>query len=420
MRRLLPALDWRESWLHVLAVVLPAAAVLLSSARPFWWSLGAALLGCAALPLRNRFPRTTVLLTLPGLVGGLGWPGALVALYGLGRHSGRLRPTVPWMVLCCLGAVVPVFVEGGMRWPELVLTVVAGALYSAAPAMLGILITTRAQLRASLSDLAAAREATVVAREEIARAAERDRIGREIHDAVGHHATMIAVGAAALAATTDDEQTKEAANRLRLLARRALAEMRAALGLLGTDDEISSGIAALPSLVDRARETGMHVVLVGADSLGDDLPLGVERTAYRLVQESLTNAAKHAEGADVEVTLERWAHELRVTVTNTRPARYLAALPAARPGGGLAGLAERIGMMGGRLRARPTPKGGFTVQGRLPTPSMDEDYEPTLRPLDIHPSDTVTSGPQIPDLDTKVATHRATNDGSATEGVRAH
>ena len=187
--------------------------------------------------------------------------------------------------------------------------------------MLGLLITTREQLTASLRDLEAAREATVAAREEVARAAERDRIGREIHDAVGHHATMIAVGAAALAATSADEQTRETAERLRVLAKRALAEMRAALGLLGTDSELSAGIGALDDLVARARETGMHVEMVGVQTLGDDIPLGVERTVYRLIQESLTNAAKHAEGSDVVVQIERWATEFRVNIINGPPPR---------------------------------------------------------------------------------------------------
>jgi signal transduction histidine kinase len=413
---------------------MPAAAVLLSPPGPFRWSLAAALFACAALPLRERHPLLAVLACLPGLPCGLGWPPTLVALFSLGERSQRLKTSVPWAFLCLLTAV----------------------LYSGGPTVLGSLITTRGQLQASLRDLQAAREATVHAREEVARAAERDRIGREIHDSVGHHATMIAVGAAALAATSKDEETREAANRLRLLAKRALSEMRAALGLLGNDAEVSSGIAAIPELVARARETGMKVELIGVDDLGDDIPLGVERTTYRLVQESLTNAAKHAEGADVEVRLERWARELRVNVTNGRPPRDLMALPAGRPGGGLAGLAERIGMMGGRLRARTTSKGGFSVQGRLPTPPLDTSYETPVQPSPTAPQGDVgrTSRSDVGaaargeveqpaldrstsasvgmeqlvrpsvlvrgDKDTKVATGKATKDGSETGGTRAH
>ncbi len=406
---------------RVLGVVLPAAAVALSGPGPFRWSMPVALVACAALTLRERRAWLSVLLCLPALAGGLGWPPTLVALYSLGQHSRSFRVCVPWAVLCCVTAVVPVFLQQmqtvWMRWPDLVLTVMAAALYSGGPTVLGSLITTREQLRSSLRDLEAAREATVHAREEVARAAERDRIGREIHDSVGHHATMIAVQAAALVATSPDDATREAAGRIRLLAKTALSEMRAALGLLGSDAEVSSGIAAIPKLVDRARETGMRVELIGHDSLGEQIPLGVERTTYRLVQESLTNAAKHAEGAEVEVRLERWARELRVTVTNGRPPRDPVTLPTGRVGGGLAGLAERIGMMGGRLRARPTSKGGFSVQARLPTPPLDRMYDAAAR----HPAPPVYPNTVEPaELDTKVATGRATNGGTDSEGARAH
>jgi signal transduction histidine kinase len=367
-------------WRQLLVVAVTAAVAALAAPGPFRWSLPVALASCLLLPLRRFRPRLLVVACLPGLVGGLGWPAAMVSLYTLGRYTGRRGPTLPWAVVCCAAAVIPVQIVQHLRWPDLVLTALAATLYSGAPAVLGMLSTTREHLETSLRELSAAREATVAAREEVARAAERDRIGREIHDSVGHHATLIAVSAAALAATSTDEHTREAAERLRRLAKRALAEMRAALGLLGSDAEPRAGIDALPELVDRARETGMRVEIVGADGLGDDVPLGVERTVYRLVQESLTNAARHAEGAEVEVRLERWAKELRVTVLNGQPSLPALVLPTARPGGGLAGLAERIGMMGGRLRARPTSKGGFLVQGRLPTPPLDRDPElsPTL------------------------------------------
>lgn len=411
----------RSWWLQVASVLVPAGTALLADRAPFHWSLWAALASCVVLPLRFWRPRLIVVACLPALAGGLGWPPAVVALYAMGRYAGRRMPTVPWVLLAFLAAVVPIFLGRPQALQNWVLGILFAGAASAAPAVLGMLITTREQLTASLRDLEAAREATVSAREEVARAAERDRIGREIHDAVGHHATMIAVGAAALAATSTDDQTRETAERLRVLAKRALAEMRAALGLLGTDSELSAGIGALDDLVARARETGMHVELVGAHSLGDDIPLGVERTVYRLIQESLTNAAKHAEGSDVEVNIERWATELRVTIVNGPPPRPKMSLPGGRVGGGLAGLAERIGMMGGRLRARPTSKGGFSVQGRLPTPPLDKEPDPSALPTLTQTDVAQLPKPQDPAvLDTKVATQRETNDGSATTGVRAH
>jgi signal transduction histidine kinase len=436
-------------WMQALGVCVTASVELLGAPGPFHWSLPVALAACAVLPLRYRWPRMIVLACLPGLVGGLGWPAAMVTLYTLGRITGRRLPTVPWVAACCGAAVVPVLLTQHLRWPDLVLTVLAASLYSGAPAVLGMLITTREQLRASLRDLSAAREAALAAREEVARAAERDRIGREIHDAVGHHATLIAVSAAALAATSKDEQTRETAERLRMLAKRALAEMRAALGVLGADSELRAGIDALPELVARATDSGMPVTLTGTDAVGDDIPLGVERTVYRLVQESLTNAAKHAEGAEVEVRLERLPAELRVTVINGRAPRPPVVPRTGQPGGGLAGLAERIGMMGGQLRAHPTPRGGFAVLGRLPTPPLnrERDPEPDLLAGQGAPAGserpTASEAPSaaLPDRrtrraatrtrpgrgsvgtavrDTKVATNEETKDGSAPDGARAH
>jgi signal transduction histidine kinase len=401
----------RTWWSQIVTVALPATAVLLAAGHDRHWPLWAALAACAVLPLRFWWPRLVVVACLPAVAGGLGWYVVVVALYALGRYTGRRPPTLPWVVLCFGAASISIWTTPAQPVSNWVLGLLFAAACSAAPAVLGMLTTTGEKLQASLRDLEAAREATVHAREEVARAAERDRIGREIHDAVGHHATMIAVGAAALAATSTDAQTKETAERLRVLAKRALAEMRAALGLLGTDSDLSSGISALPELVARAREAGMHVELIGVRTLGENLPLGVERTVYRLVQESLTNAAKHAEGSDVEVRLERWANELRVTVTNGPPPRPKMVLPGPS-GGGLAGLAERIGMMGGRLRARPTSKGGFSVQGRLPAPPLDQDRElpPALLPS---ARDQLLS-------DTKVAAAEETNDGGATHTARAH
>jgi signal transduction histidine kinase len=410
----------RAWWVQTLSVAVPAGVVLLSAPGPFRWSLVSALAACAVLLLRYRWPRLVVLAGLPGVVGGLGWPATMVGLYTLGRFTGRRLPTMPFAAASCLAAVIPVYLTLHPRWPDLLLALITAVLYSGAPALLGMLITTRERLQASLRELEEAREATMVAREDVARAAERDRIGREIHDAVGHHATMIAVGAAALAATSQDERTRETADRLRVSARRALAEMRAALGLISTDSEFSSGIAALPELVARARDNGMEVELIGANTLGGNIPLGVERTVYRLIQESLTNAAKHAEGAAVEVRLERSATELRVIVTNGRPPLPRMVLPPGNSGGGLAGLAELIGMSGGRLRARPTSKGGFSVHGWLPTPPLDKDADWETRNRHVAESASPASGPAQAAMDTKVASGEATNDGSAAEGARSH
>ncbi len=361
------AIGLRRAGLEVLAVGVPAGAVLLGAPGPFGFSVLAGLVGCALLPLRWVWAPLGVLGCLCGLVGGLGWPAALVALFGLGRRERRLRVVLPWLALCWVAAVVPVLVTQRLGWDDVVLTVAFVVLWSAAPAAVGLLIATRERLTTSLRELERARDDALVARERAARAAERARIGREIHDAVGHHATLIAVGAAALAASSDDPGVRESAEQLRTQAKRALAEMRAALGLMNGADEPSEGIgvAGLPDLVRRANVSGVRARLDVLGVAPADVPAAVGRAAYRLVQEALTNVARHAPGARVDVGLEWRRAELRVRVDNTPPAGRSGA-PPSEGGTGLVGLAERLALVGGTLITQHAADGGYRVEGRLP------------------------------------------------------
>ncbi|NMI00135.1 sensor histidine kinase [Pseudonocardia acidicola] len=364
----------RRVGLELLAVLLPAAAVLLSH-PPYGYSVPAGLVACALLPLRRLWAPLGVLGVLWGLTGGLGLPAGLVALYTLGRRGERLSRTVPWLVPAGLAVVLPVLILQRLPLPDAILTVAFAVLTVGGPAALGLLISTRERLTASLRELEQAREQTVAAREAAARAEERSRIGREIHDAVGHHATLIAVGAAALAASTGEEQTRAGAERLRLLAKQALAEMRAALGLLGGRPDQPAGVAELPGLVARSCSAGMQADL-GHDGDPAELPAALDRAVYRVVQESLTNAARHAPGAPVRVELHWRDTALRVRVHNGRvPAsggrRRGPATEAFGTGGaGLVGLAERVRAAGGELATGPGPDGGFVVQALFPLRGM--------------------------------------------------
>jgi signal transduction histidine kinase len=370
--RLVPMIDGvptgRSRWQQVLrrgagevaAVGLPAVAVLWAE-PPFSWSVVAALVACAVLPLRHLWPPLAVLGGLWGLAGGLGWPPALVALYALGRRSGRLSTTLPWLVLPVVAAVTPVLLTQDLAWQRIALTVVFVGLYAVAPAFVGLMVDTREKLTRSLRELERVREDAVVASQDAARAQERARIGREIHDAVGHHATLIAVGASALAASTAEPSTREAADRIRALAKRALAEMRVALGLVDGGGEQGAGLAEMSALVAGARAAGVDVEIThhGAQS---ELAPGVGRAVYRVVQESLTNAARHASGAPVRVDLTWHPDELHVQVLNAAPPRRRRREAFASGGAGLTGLAERVVTVGGALSAGTTPAGGFVVR----------------------------------------------------------
>lgn len=355
----------RRTVLELAAVGIPAVAVLFAEA-PFSWSILAGLVACAAVPLRHISPKLALLGGLWGLAGGLGWPAALVSLYALGRRSGRVSAVAPWLVLPLVAAVTPVLVTQALPWQRIVLTFAFVGLYAVAPAALGLLMTTRERLTDSLRALELARESALVASQDAARAQERARIGREIHDAVGHHATLIAVGAAALSASTQDDETRQAAERIRGLAKRALAEMRAALGLDGRGEQLG-GLSEMAALVAGAHAAGVDVE-IAHDGDATDLAPAVGRAVYRVVQESLTNAARHAAGAPVRVELNWRAEALHVQVLNSAPPKVRGRKRESFEGGGagLTGLAERVACVGGRLAAGPAADGGFAVTATFP------------------------------------------------------
>ncbi|MFD1151413.1 sensor histidine kinase [Saccharothrix hoggarensis] len=354
--------------LELLAVTVPAAMVLMADYVQFPWSIPTALVACALLPLRRWRPWLAALVCLPGLVGGLGWPPTVVAMYRLGRKSSA-PVTTAWVAVA---AVVPstfIVVSQSMGPSAALLTFTFSLFMAGAPAALGALITTRRELTASLAEASRARTAELSAREDGARASERARIAREIHDAVGHHATLIAVESAALAATTDDPKTRDTALRLRALAKEALAEMRAALGLLNT--EPTPGYEGIPSLVERAKAAGLTVRY--EDRTSPSQPPSAGRAAYRVIQEALTNVTKHAPGAAVHVRLSTQDDHLHVSIVNGRPtlpspsAPPATADPSTSGGHGLHGLRERVTLIGGTLTTHARADGSFAVEAKLPT-----------------------------------------------------
>ncbi|MEO6089241.1 MAG: histidine kinase [Umezawaea sp.] len=246
---------------------------------------------------------------------------------------------------------------------QALLTVVFAFFMSAAPTAIGALITARQDLTTSLAETSRAKEAELEARANTARASERARIAREIHDAVGHHATLIAVESAALAATTAEQHTKDTALRVRALAKETLAEMRAALGLLNTPGEPTDDNQDLPELVAKARAAGLPIHF--DNQLNTPTTSTTARAIYRVIQEALTNVTKHAPNTPVEITLTHTTRTVHVKVLNTPPA-------TPRPhthhnGTGLHGLSERVTLLGGTFKAAPTPDGGFQVEATLPT-----------------------------------------------------
>lgn len=210
------------------------------------------------------------------------------------------------------------------------------------------------------------RERIMVARQ--ARLRERHRIAQDMHDSLGHQLTLVAVQAGALEMDRDLAETHRAAVRLlRQAAVAAMGELRQVVGVLhdGSGAESSGGIGDVERLVDSTRQVGTRV---GFRRTGQERSLSAAtgQAAYRVVQEALTNAHKHAAGAAVEVALHYEPDALVVEVVNMPPPLPSAAAAPVSGSQGLAGLRERARLVGGMVRARPTEDGGFRVAGVLP------------------------------------------------------
>ncbi|MFI7106649.1 sensor histidine kinase [Nonomuraea sp. NPDC050227] len=245
----------------------------------------------------------------------------------------------------------------------------------------GILARTRRQLLASLAERARRAEADQRQRAEEARRAERLDIAREMHDVLAHRLSLLAVHAGALrfnAAATPAE-VAEAAEVIRASAHQALQELRGVIGVLRRHPGDQPASAERPSaeqppaglepLVTESRRAGMRIDLREHGIRFADLPEPTRRTAYRVVQEGLTNARKHAPGRTVTVEVRGTAgRELTVEVRNPPPAGPRAELADTGAGAGLAGLEERVTLAGGRLDRGPAGDGGFRLAARLPWP----------------------------------------------------
>ncbi|MCP2261308.1 Signal transduction histidine kinase [Streptoalloteichus tenebrarius] len=361
----------KRGGVEVLLIGASVSLVLMARPSLFPWAHDAALVASLLLPLRLLSPVLMLAVCVPALFGGLGMIPTVLTLFRVGRCTRSIVLLATWVVLAAGVALLGVvWSQPWLMWNDLVLSGVFGILYTGSPALLGKLVATREELARSLREQQRARAAELAAREESAKAEERAAIAREIHDAVGHHATLIAVEAAALAATTQDGEARESALRLRALAKESLAEMRAALGLLNGMPEPAPGLPQLPEIVAKARAAGLTVRLDDRSALGAELTPSAGRAVYRVVQEAMTNAAKHAPGAPVVVRLDRRGGRLRVTVENGVPTG--APLPQdGAHGAGLPGLVERMRMAGGELTAAPTAAGGFAVVAEIPLRGVD-------------------------------------------------
>jgi len=328
--------------------------------------------------------------------------GILVLLYTLAAERAR-RVSLPGLVACVL-----LFAVAFARWnpgPQRGRPMeffVVGVLYLLVPVsawVLGDSMGTRRAYSAALEERAVRAEWERDTQAQIAAAAERARIARELHDVIAHNLSVMVAQAdgGAYAFDAAPERSRQALAEIGRTGRQALSEMSSLLGVLRTGPEApplapAPAAAEIDQLVTQAREAGMRVSHT-VEGSPRPLPGGLSLAAYRIVQEALTNVRKHAgPGAAAEVTLSYGPDELLVRVADDGRGtaglpRYGAdlAVPADPAGHGLAGMRERAAMYGGTVRAVPRPAAGFEVTARLPLPPAGES-PPARDPGELRPA----------------------------------
>ncbi len=327
---------------------------------------------CVALWFRRSRPlEVTILALVASTVSALAAGPGLIAYFNASmRVPGR---KLAWLVAgaCVATVLFPILYPAGDPYVPALLV---GLLINSVVLGWGLFVRVQRDLVRSLQDRAFEREAEHRLHVEQAREAERRRIAREMHDVLAHRVSLLSLHAGALEFRPDapPEEIAQAAAVIRTTAHAALEELREVIGVLRESDQRAveppqPTLAQIPALVEESRAAGMRVRLRLEGSNDEALPVAVGRTAYRIVQEGLTNARKHAPGAAVDVAItDEGAEELVVTVATRAPVGVVAgsALPGA--GTGLIGLTERVALAGGRLEHGPDASGDFVLRATLP------------------------------------------------------
>lgn len=348
----------------------------------------------ATLVLRRRWPVAVVLVAIAVTPAVMGFLLGVVGLYTLAACEVPRRVTATLTSMALAATLVVMYLrtddETGVT-PTLVisLSVFVAVALTVPPVLLGMYIGARRRLMESLHERADSleRELSLLAeraeeRAEWARTEERTRIAREMHDVVAHRVSLMVVHAAALQAVAVKDPVKAARNAALVgdMGRQALTELREMLGVLRAEapkrvepvasvavavSEEGPSLAELEALVGQSRAAGMAVELIVRGEWPGCAP-EVEQTAYRVVQEALTNCHKHAPGARVAVRLAHREGEVAMQVENGPCDGEAGGAGLPSGGNGLVGMRERVLGLGGVFVAGPTDAGGFRVSAVLP------------------------------------------------------
>jgi signal transduction histidine kinase len=353
----------------VLVIALNEASGVMVWLAPFW-----VLLVVAPLLVLRRRPLTGAAVLLAGsLLLGLAEPRAVLvavpavcAAVSVVAARSALRPALVVLALALAGAAASALPEPHRLGGLAVLGTTFGCAWAVGSGVGAQRRRTEAAVRASTAE-AEARLAGV-----------RLMLARDLHDAVAHDMTVVTVqaGLAGLVLDSDPAAARRAMAAVEQASRDALGQLRAALDVLrvpsGGPDAVgetglapSPGLADLPELIERVRATGLAVT-VREESLPPYLPTDLQLCTFRVVQEALTNVVRHAGASRATVSIAAGPGELRVVVADDGSA---AVGRTVVPGGGLVGMRERVGLLGGTTSVTSRPDGGLEVRAALPLPA---------------------------------------------------
>ena len=338
-------------------------------------SIGAYLLlavGAATIYWRRRYPLPVLAAAVGAsvLYAAFGYEGdpvlaILVSLYSVGRYESDDRRSLVALAMALALVALGEVIDG-----EPLGTIACAVFFTFLPWYVGRRVRIRGQYLLVLQERAEQLEREQEAEAARAVSDERARIARELHDVVAHQVSMMTVqaGAAKTVAADDPNGAREAMGAVEQAGRQALGELRHLLDVLRPDTETEPlgpqpSLRELPHLVERLAGAGVAVTLDTGTVLTAELPARVDLSAYRIVQEALTNVLKHGgPGAEAEVRLQRHNGDLHIEVLDS--GRGGTILPGS--GHGIVGMRERALLLGGSLEAGSRPGGGFRVEARLP------------------------------------------------------
>jgi signal transduction histidine kinase len=334
------------------------------------------LLMTGALAWRRRAPLACAVAVIAGLLPlALAWSvpdvtvmpslALVVACYSSGAHL-PLRPAIAGLAVVLVPMGVAVVFFEGQPADLIFLGAIFGGVWVA-----GRVVRSRRELTLELADRNVLLERDRDEKARVAVAQERTRIARELHDVVAHCVNVMVVQAAAerrSLGAADGGETAAVLASIEDTGREALTEMRRLLGILRREGEHPpleppASLRGLESLVEQVRGSGLPVAL-RVEGEPRSLAPGVDLSAYRIVQEALTNTLKHAGPARAEVRVVHRARELELIVSDDGAG--VAGDDGNGPGHGVIGMRERVALFGGSFAAGPRPEGGYRVHARLP------------------------------------------------------